>query len=270
MIANVGERLDYYKVSTGSRLYSLRQVRQRLQGVDKPRLLDRVERAIQANEEAARLNYDWRMRKRQKPLGRKGAAEVDAKVDKMLSAIHSAIEGYLVFDDQPALVEAATALKTAVFPEGVYPISSIKYEDQHAATNELLGRLDGELDAHVATLNLQPHVDRLRKLNQEFGRALASSGQGQLSFDKVEAARRAGSNAFHVVIATILGDYAEDLETLARLLGPIEEQNERARMYYKRRGTMPHVDPDTGELVEDDEDEPAVDDEPDVDPDADA
>jgi hypothetical protein len=71
-----------------------------------------------------------------------------------------------------------------------------------------------------------------------------------VSYDEVEAAHTEAQNPFHGLVAQVMADYYEEMETFNRIMEPVWEQTERTRRGYQRRGEAPPVDPESGEPLE--------------------
>lgn len=71
-----------------------------------------------------------------------------------------------------------------------------------------------------------------------------------MQYDEVEKAKVEAQDAFHMVVGHLLCTYGDDRETFQRVMEPINDQSRRTRRQVQRRGTVPPVDPETGEPVE--------------------
>ncbi len=246
-MARIGEHLDYYQMKTGSILYCLREIRDRLDGVDNERLASKVEEALELNERTSELEYEWTMTKDSTINAQEGAKETNNKIDQTLSSIHDIIEANAESEVEGPNKERAVEMKESLFPSGVYPITSSRYQQQHMHVEQLLDRLEGEFSTHVDALGIGHLVDSLAELQATFGNQLSLDGEDTVTFDEVESARAEGRDALHKVIFIIYGDYCDDPETRQHLLAPVEYQNEQIGRHMERRGTIPEVDPDSGE-----------------------
>jgi hypothetical protein len=258
----------YYKPGIGAATYAGKKVDQLLQNeVSNPPdwVVDRVATLLARLEAAGGLRYDYDNRKTSEPLRRKGAAEADNKVDRAVSVIFNAASGYLEFDESSEQHKLASELIESCFPEGVYPITSGRYEEQHNKCNELLSRLRGPFSEHVDKLQLGLFVDNFERLNDDYGDKLTSLNSSGVTYDEVNAAEQAAIESYFEVILVIWAAYLDDPATRNKLLAPIDEQNQRIARYHRRRNGVPAVDPDTGEAIDPDEEssddvEPTADD----------
>jgi hypothetical protein len=246
-MTRIGDRLDYYQMKVSAIRYCLKQIDAMLDDVENPRLQEKVDEAMELNDRAAELEYDWDNRKKRRRRARQGSRETDDKIDRTLSAIYQVVQNNIELAAEGRSTELARELKDDLFRNGVYPITSATFERQHMHVEQILERLDDKFAEHVDVLGLENFVDRLAELNETFGEQLKIVDEDAISFDEVQAARVEGREAFHKVIHVIFGDYVDDPETRRKLLGPVERIDERIGRYVSRRGQIPEVDPDSGE-----------------------
>lgn len=257
--------LSYNQPTPGAMLFALEQQRRLLsaQGsapaqVDDPGLKTLVDEAIGVNTDSRALAFDWRNQRRMEPLRRAGIGEVDGRSDRALSQLDTAISNWARMEVDSDLKKLASNLKKAVFAEGVFVTTSLRYEDQKAAVDELTQRMRTEFSAEITRLALEPFVAQLEAINVEYGARLSGTKANTVTYDQVQEAHRVGLQAYFKIILRIWSDYIDDPATRAKLLAPVEEQNTRVSAYYKRRGAPPEVDPETGEVVDPDELSPAT------------
>lgn len=246
----------FYKPGVGAGLYALKQVKAALGGLasDPPDwVTSRVDTALQKFTGARTTKYDWDNTKKNAPLRRKGAAQADNRVDRAVSAVFDTAAAYRNFDKSSEQYKLANELLDGCLPDGVFPVTSARYEEQHSKVNELLERLRGEFSENVDKLHLSLFVDNLEKANADYGAKLTSLNNPAVTFDQVQAAEGQAVESYFQVIVVIWAAYIDDPTTRNKLLAPIEEQNERIARYYKRRGSVPDVDPNTGDVVSGDE-----------------
>ena len=257
----LADYLDLYQFSLGSLAYCVERMRATLREWDNEEAVALADEADRKNRAARRLQYDWELRKNTDPLERDGAAELDNRIDKMLSRILSTIENFAALGDGSEKGRLADELLEDLFPSGVYPITSKPFTDQHATINMLLGRLEDSYARHVDVLGLDPFVRRLAELNREFRTRLRPTRE-LLTYDEVESAFLEAQNAFHRLVVKVMGDYCRDFDKVQTVLEPVDQQTERTRRHLKRRGTIPEVDPESGEPVDEEGDSESPDDEP--------
>lgn len=253
MFDRIGERLNYYKFPAGARTYALRQTAELEPVKQKPDILKHVEKGVDANVKAVGVNMRWRQRERKESIHRSGAGEVDAQIDGTLSDIHGIVERFGRATLESKKKRMAVEFDSEFFPEGVYPITSLQYVEQHEAVNHLLERIEAGWTDHVKTLNLVEEVEQLAQLNETYGELLDTTAAEGLTFEQVRRVRREGEDAFHRAIFALFAGFMGDKETLHQVLEPIEIQNERLRQYYRSRSAAPKVDPDSGEILDEDE-----------------
>lgn len=248
----------FYKPGVGAATFALEGVA-RLLGAQSPApppwVLDRVAPAQAKLAEAGALRFDWDNRKKMEPLRRQGIMKVDAQVDRAVSAIYDMAKVYLDFEPSTQAFQMADELVDAVFPQGVWPITSVRFEEQHNKVNQLIGRLRGRFSNHVAQLNLGLLLDRLETLNAEYNAQLSALDNFNISYSEVQEAENAAIEAYFGVVLVIWASHLDDPATRAALLAPVEEQNTRLARHHRARRTPPRLDPDTGEELTPDEDD---------------
>lgn len=111
-------------------------------------------------------------------------------------------------------------------------------------------------------------VEHLDNINDEFGEKLAPA-DNEVTYDEVESAKSEAEDAFHLLVARVMAEFGDDMEAFNEIAEPIRDQSERTRRHFNHRGTIPEVDPETGEPVdpieETEEEEPQNDGETDTD-----
>lgn len=256
----LSEILTYRQPTSGAMLFALGGVQAILAGqggqparVNNPGLRALVDDALQLNTRSRTLEFDWRNQRRLVPLQRKGIGALDAKLDRAISQLYAAIANWADLQVDVPQKALGAALLQAIFPEGVYVITSLRYEDENAAVNELLERLNTEFAPTIVQLALEPFVAQVEALNADYGARLSGVDPTRVTYDQVQQAYQAGLNAYLVVTLRIWNDYLADDATRNLLLAPIQEQDARVSAYYKRRRSAPEVDPQTGEVLDLDE-----------------
>lgn len=251
-LEEIGDALTTYRHTPGSMQYCSKMMRVHLDALGNDEAIVRLEDAEAKSSEAREKKYDWDQEKRADPMQRTDSRKWDARVDTSLSGLASAPEPYTTLDGDSEVKRLATEFINELFPAGVRPITSQRYEDQHAAVNELLQRVDNDFTEHVDKLGLGPLVDQLERFNQRYGESLADEDEG-VTYSDVKAATAAAQDAFHKLLIKVIHDYMDDVETLNRVLKPFFQQEERLRRHYQRSGGPPSVDPDTGEMTDGEE-----------------
>ena len=178
--------------------------------------------------------------------------ELDNRMDRALTGFRDGARAMAAgaAGDDPIHDLVATLLD-AIFPAGVYAVTSLPYIDQLAGVEAIVDLLEGDLSQLVAALSLRPLAERLIRLAREY-RTMLQSQPIRLAFAEVKDSRVTGQAFLLEIIAMILGTYhRHDSErhgqARAALLGPILEQNEAIRAYLRQRRPVLDIDPDTGE-----------------------
>jgi hypothetical protein len=208
-----------------------------------------AEKAEQKVERAQQLQYDWEKQEQADPLALKGGRELDSKIDDTLGSLSDSVRSYADIETDSELTRLADELVEDLFPNGVFHITSKTYESQHATVEQLTDRMRSEYAEHIEELRLEPIIARIEELNAEFGELLDSAGD-DVQYDEVEEAKVEAQDAFHMVVGHLLCTYGDDRETFQRVMAPINEQSRRTRRQIQRRGTIPPVDPESGEPVD--------------------
>ena len=252
-----GDGLFTYQFALGSMRYATDEMIPTLEEMGRSALVDRARSTVGKVEEAIQLRYDWQQHNRRDPLARKGAKELDGRIDRTISSLMNGAKAYTILEGDTEERELAEEFIEQLFSGGVAPITHSTYTEQHADVDALLDRLRNDYATHVQKLNLEMHVDQLEELNEEFGRRL-SPQEETIAYDEVEAAYVEAEDAFHRLLLEIMAEFSEDLATANRVLAPVFEQSERTRRHLQRRGSVPEVDPETGEPVENTDSGPGV------------
>ena len=265
MSANVQltDLLNYRQPTAGAMLFALQKQHARLSPqagqpaeIDNAELKGMVEEAIAVNTKNRSLTFDWRNQRKTAPLQREGIAEVDARADRALSQLARAIANWAELELDHPNRQMARTMQAALFPEGVAVTTSLRYEDQNAAIDELLVRLQSDYTSQIDALGLQIYVTQLTRVNAEYTERLSGLKTNAITYDQVQEAHRVGLEAYFAVILRVWNDYLHDPATRATLLAPVDEQEERVRAYFKRRRIAPPIDPETGEVLDEEAGDP--------------
>jgi hypothetical protein len=248
--SRISELMDLYKFSLGAIAYCVVRMETVLTDLGDDKAVQLAEEAKTKQERAQQLQYDWEKQKQGDSFRDEDARRLDDEIDKTLSSIAQTAEGLATVDVDSEPSRLAEEMLDGLFPSGVYHITSKSFDDQHTTVNALLERLDDDYREHVQKLNLEPSVQRLEELNDEFGEKLDPSTR-EVEYDEVEAAKQEAEEAFHRLIARVMSEHSRDMEAFNRIMAPVAEQTELARRHYQRRGTLPPVDPESGEPIED-------------------
>jgi hypothetical protein len=245
----IGVLLALYKFSLGSLRFCVNEMEPELRELGNDEALNRVDKSREAIDEARSKEYIWNQQKQQDKLSRKEATRIDDELDTTLSAMYQTLEGFAKLEGTSDKGAMAAEIVDTLFPSGVFPITSQSFEDQHGSVLEVTERLRSEFADESQKLGIGDYVDKLEELNEEFGRELSERDR-EISYDEVEAAYTEAQNQFHGLVAQVMADYYEDMETFNRIMEPVWEQTERTRRGYQRSGEAPPVDPESGEPLE--------------------
>lgn len=248
-VEQLDEYFDLYKFSLGSIAYCISRIRESFSERGNSGGVELADAAARLNEKARTARYKWNQQKKEKPLERKGTKQLDNRIDQTLSAILQVVEAYADHGPQNEKREAAEELVEAFFPNGVFPITSQAFADQHFDVDDLVGKLRNDYASHVQTLGIGSMIDKLDGMNTEFGQRLEPDDDG-VTYDEVEAAYVEAEGAFHRLIAKAIADYGGEMEDINEVLRPLNEQTLRTRRFVQRRGEVPEVDPETGEPID--------------------
>jgi tetratricopeptide (TPR) repeat protein len=244
---------DLYDLTPSARLHVVRKVLDVLDEVGaEDALVARAEACAQICARAMNRTYDWRQRKSLAAQSKSTSTELDARLDRALSNTLKFLEVAGDLPEGHPQQGAAAKVIEDLFPEGVFPITSLPYEDQLGAVEIVLQRLDEDYQDEVELLHMGPHVERLQQAFDAFEEALTYLDGNPLTYDMVLAARTEAAEAYHKLVASLLVAYIDNDATRARVLRPVITQNDWTARYYRRRGTSPEVDPDSGEPIDGD------------------
>lgn len=243
------EIIDAYEQDTGSQLFVLLDMRAKAEAAGLDPLVPFIDEAIDNCNETRSREFDWNQAKVSGPVRRREAVQIDVKIDRTLGQIHTIIETYAETEVESPQRQAARTLKKHVLPRGVFPITSLKYEAQHAAVGEFIDRCDNEFPDQINTLGLTGLLTTTRELNDDFGRLLAIHDD-QITFDEVLAARSTAEASYARVLMAVMVETFGQPELRQDLLSAFKDQQARIANYRKRRGASPTIDPDTGEPID--------------------
>lgn len=268
---DISSYFGIYELTPSAIGYVARQVREKLVQEGAPQeIVDRTDECEETATSAQRAQYDWRQKKKAEPRRENRASKIDAKLDQSVSSLFKGLKTQLDLPPDSTRHQLAREVIDDLFPEGVYPITSLRYEDEHGAVQVMLNRLDAKYSQHISQLGLDEHVALVTDLNDKYGEVLTHTDDSHLTYADVRAARKEANARYRELLVVILAEYVDDDEARARVTGPVRSQNEWTARYYKRRGESPEVDPETGDPVDGDVppegDEDEREDEPEADP----
>ena len=179
--------------------------------------------------------------------------DLDNRADRLLGAIfRDCRDTSVTFRKDNPLRGQAAELVGELFPGGVQPFTQMTHVDQHAEMERLVEAFNGRFKEQVGALGLRPKVDELAQLTQEYGERLRARGVTKsVTYDDLRAADAEGQDNLLRIIARIIGQFSgkgdEDAAARTALIGPILQQQEEIRTYYRSRRSVRDVDPETGE-----------------------
>lgn len=221
-----------------------------------------LEQALKHEAETLQKEGAWR-RSRSVSVARGDATVRDAEVDRVIGAIYALIESTMEVKDESPEYTAARKLRGRLFPEGVAPIVQRVHEEQLAANDELIPELTTTHKSEAQVLHLGRYIEALGRANEAFRAELTKQPAPEIRFDVVQAARDRGNLNLRMAVARILGastDLTPEAETArGSLLAPILDQVRRIQAGRRGRRVVVDVDPNTGEDLPLDPNEPTVD-----------
>ncbi len=242
----LAELLDLYQLSLGSILFVLDRLEEMLRARGDEEALEYLEQAREKVRRGVALRTRWDQQKHTDPMDRSGTHELDARIDRMISSLVEMVEANTDLSSAPERSRLAEEFIDDLFPRGVFPLTSQKYVEQHVHVDAFVDKIREEYAEHIEVLGVEPLVDEIEKLNDEFGELLEPD-RDRVEYDEVEAAYVEAEDVFHRLLINVLDGYADDMEDLNELLEPLFFQIEQTRRHLKRRGSVPDVDPESGE-----------------------
>jgi hypothetical protein len=255
----IARDLGYYHSSIGSRIFVLTKTRPKAEKLGNKRLVGKIDLGLKAYRIAATMRLKYVMQRDTDRTARNGAVRVDADLDATLGDLFEFFELHANRRRESAQKTAAQAIVKHLFPSGVFPITSSQYDEQHSLITTLIKALKRDHAKELDILHARDLLDDLDAVNTKFGEALDILGRDTVSYADTQAQRTLADEEFKKVTLIIHADYCDDDATRADLLKAIEAQDARTGRYFKRRGVAPEIDPDTGEIIEDADVEPIVD-----------
>ncbi len=242
---------NFYKSTNGRRIFALRQSLAVARKFGDEEIVEVIERAIEINLDSREKENVWRRARQLGEYSRTRANEIDNELDRTIGALHTQLQNIRsVYHDQPRGEQAAEILAT-LFPEGAGPITTLSFEDELSTVQYILESLEGRWGRDLAALGIEPLVEQLDRLADQFEDALANYDRRPVGWDEVREADERGQEAMLQVVVKVLGTYPtrsdEDVEARSELLEPILEQNARIGELHRNDRTVTDVDPETGE-----------------------
>jgi hypothetical protein len=254
----IASLLTFNQLTPGRVLSALKSVREAAEPDERAVLEPWIDDAIQLARRLTRMRLLWRAQRtlRSQGSGRTGIQAVDGRVDGVLGSVVGLLERAAQYlpAAHPARTLAAELLE-AHFPDGLGAVTSLQYEDELAAAEDLLEALF--LDQYaplVRDLGLGVWREVLQTLLPEYEANIGHRKGKGLAWSEVQALRLAVDEALGRVVAVILGTWpaADQGERRARLLRPIAAQSDAVSEAIRRRVRVKDVDAETGVELDDD------------------
>ena len=242
-------------LTTGRRLFALKQCLEAARALTEAQLIDLIEAAIAHDTATLTMEQAW-VRSRGSSEARGEAASIDNRIDALLGALYTALkDNTVVFGSETPAFISSDRILNQLFSEGVRPIITLPFEEQLAVNATIAGRLTGDLQQDAAAAGVERFVSTLTSLNEAFGVELEKSTRREVDFSALDAARDKGNLFVRQIVAVVLGAYYQDDDAAAvrrrALLGPILKQRDLVRQARKGHRKAQDVDPNTGEDLAD-------------------
>jgi hypothetical protein len=242
---------NFYESTNGRRIFGLRQSLEVARRFGDEEIVDIIERAIQINLAAREKEIKWRKARQIGERSRTKANEIDVELDRAVGALHTQLQNIRsVYHGQPR-GETAAEILSDLFPEGAGKITTMAFEDELSNVQYIVEQLRDRWGDQLTDLGIEPLVDQLDRLADQFADALANYDERPVGWDEVRAANEHGQEAMLQAIVKVLGTYPtqkkEDVEARSKILGPIREQDERIAELHRNEQTISDVDPESGE-----------------------
>lgn len=235
---------SFYTLTPGRRIYALRRVRELAQAKQLETIVAATEQGLDQDRKALELDAQ-----RLDPIGPTQIRHKDLAVDRILVAI----DYLLGYEAGKPNGEAATRMQTLLFPAGVTHHTRLPFPEQSSANDRVLSILESAKHAQlVDMLRLGGLTKDLRLARDDFEAALQSRESfNPTTWDEVKAARTVGQELYLQVVVQILAQFPDDPDTRDELLAPIWQQEDAVRAFRRqRRGPLLDVNPESGDLVE--------------------
>lgn len=249
MFKEFNEMLNLRTMDTGSKRHVLDKMAAGIAALHDPRLAGLHAVALAGAAAASQVNLQWLNQKKLDETTRGDARLIDYELDRQLGSLYTILKTYAELPAGGPASESARAIVNALFVRGVFPYTSLSFNEEYDQVRTLIARLRADFAAELAAVGVENIVDGVETLNISYGEALDKSVQ-RISFEKVSEVRQEADHAFHKFILALVGALVDQPDTLAELLEPLRIQQQRIADYFKRHNATPTVDPDTGEPVD--------------------
>ncbi|MEZ6185608.1 MAG: hypothetical protein R3F62_11430 [Planctomycetota bacterium] len=239
MTAPLDDFVPLLRLTTGRRLYALREVHDLLAGAGLEALRREAARAIEADEATSDLELSWAPARRAQHAP--GARSLAADLTRALSALAGFLRSLRSsFGDAPQGRRAAW-VEARLLPLGVGPLLRQPYVQQASDVQVCLQRLEEEPGLREAVDDLGATIltDRLRDVVARFAETLERPAKAR-PFAEVAAARDAGHQALRRLVLLLLAQQtlcedATEAEALRDALAAVQAQKASATRLRKRR-----------------------------------
>lgn len=251
------------QVTPGRAVFATNTMRKLVDEAREPGLIGRIDIALASGREALRINRQWGKQKASGAAQRRGdAAVIDIEFNASWKALESTVSGQIFGAKERPMRVAAEAIRDEVFAQGIGAITQQAYEEQLSRADEALEALRRQpLADHVHRLRLEEHLLVLDDVGNRLRVELEKHAK-VISWEDVTAASARARELYLGVIFTVLSFYWDGSPAaVARreeLLKEVNRQNAALAEAYRRHRPLLDVDPDTGDVLEEDAVEPAA------------
>ncbi|RDV39508.1 hypothetical protein DV096_02745 [Bradymonadaceae bacterium TMQ3] len=245
MFETTWNALNLYQQPNGSMAFCLSDIEEKACDAGLDDVCSRAESALEACVRSQLLDDQWANSGQTGLPSRAEAVKTSALIARTLSQIHDVCETFgSQHRDTPRKLAAIEVLKVA-FPRGVRPVVSSRLEEQLAAYDLLIQRLQRDLHAQLVAVGIADLVADLATYKNDFARQLAVHDD-VLSFERVKDARHVARESFAAVIVQVLASTFDQPELRADLLASVRDQQARIAIHHRRRGKS--VSPDDHDI----------------------
>jgi hypothetical protein len=238
--------IDVYQLSTGRRMFALRQMKPIASELNQKALVSVVNRALEHDAITLALEKQWSVV--DSGTDPQQVKKIDQKVDRILAGIRDLAEAQAAAHEPGDLIhERATELLRTIYPAGLYAVTNVSHVEELILVEAIVKQLKGELAEHVKVLGLSSLAQKLAGAAIEYRDAQLAPAPAEVRYEAVRAARELGHEYMLEAIALVVGAYhstsEEHRDARARLLGPILEQSEELAMSLRRKKPAAPAEP---------------------------
>lgn len=249
-----------YILSAGRRVVVIEAILKVARQRGDAELIAAAEAAVEPTRKAFRLMRLWHTQRDKSQRSRPDAAAIDNALDRAISRVRNRAADFADMPDDDPSVTMANDFIDTFFPDGVAAITNQPYEEQLVDTEELVKAWQEPAWQNVIdALGLGRFTDLVATLVVDYREAVVTFDRRSVTWSEVKASEAANQDLMLSLIARILGHYPtdseHDLEARTQYLEMFDEQNNLTAEYRRRRRgkATPDIDPDTGELLENEE-----------------